>query len=140
MANIKIQSLPATSMLMLVANNSSIAFSIEGCATQQVIDIYTNDVDKFNKNIAVKQNIGVTALAVLIHQNPKFNITQNRGVIQGQCIGDHQKITQHFNGNIMSSEVLSSFKVNIIVPENIDISVYNGVNVGIKNVKGNIEQ
>lgn len=135
----RIQSLPATSMLMLVLNNSSIAFSIEGRADQRDIEIYTNNVDQFNKDIEVSQKHNITAIAVLVHQNPKYNIT-NRGFIQGQTIGDFQQVTQHFHGNVIRQEVTSSFKVTIVVPENIDISVYNGVNVTIKGVKGRIGQ
>lgn len=140
MAHIKAQSLPATPMLMLVLNNSSTNFTVEGSATQQDIEIYTNNIDRFNKDIGISQNNDVTALAVIIRKNPKYNIIQNHGVIRGQCIGDHQKVTQHFYGNVMRSEVTSDISVIIKVPESIDVSVYDGVNVSIKGVKGDIEQ
>lgn len=145
MNEIRTHILPEVQKLMLVLNNSSIAFSVEGRKDWHCIEIYTNDISAFLKDIEVEQdidigsNINLIAIAVRVPKNPKFNIV-NHGNIQGQCIGDFQNIVQHFDGNVMHRSVTSSYWIKIVVPENINVSVYNGINVKIEGVKGKVKQ
>ena len=141
--DMRVHRLPITPILLLTVGNSPIAFVVEGRENQQYITIYTNNIERFEKDVDISQSAKYTTVAMNIPQNPKFNIT-NYGVVQGQVIGDHQKIIQHFNGDVMRQEIYqgstTNLKVTIVVPENIDVIIRGGINVTIKGVKGEIKR
>jgi hypothetical protein len=138
MARTLIHTFSATPALMLVINNSPITFQVVGSAAQQNIEISTNDTKRFQQEIDITQKTGVTALAVLVKSNPKYNVITS-GTVQGMCIGDNQDVTQHFDGNVMKTQATTDLYVVINVPDNINISVYNAINIDITGVKGIID-
>ena len=138
MSRTLIHSLPATTTLMLVINNSPIAFQIVGNAKQQNIEISTNDPKRFADEVSFTQKKGITAITVPVKKSTKFNITTS-GTVQGQCIGDYQTVTQYFNGKAMKTQATTDLYVVIRVPENIDVSVYDATNIDITGVKGIID-
>jgi hypothetical protein len=92
----------------------------------------------FADEITFVQKKDITALAVLVKKNPKYNITTS-GTTQGMCIGDNQNVTQHFDGGVMKTQATTDLYVVIKVPENINVSVYNAINSDITGVKGIID-
>jgi hypothetical protein len=138
MARTLIHTLPATSTLMLVINNSPIVFQVIGSDEQQNIEISTNNPERFAHEISFVQKKDITAITVLVKQNPKYNITTS-GTIQGMCIGDNQNVTQHFDGGVMKTQATTDLYVVIKVPENINVSGYNAINSDITGVKGVID-